>query len=78
MDKVDKIMSVMETNIHTFYCDECGEFLMKSTEYDDGYYERPEEFHCAGIILMGYHCKKCGEEKVQKATEMLKELGFYV
>ncbi len=75
---VKKIMNIDEVE---FYCDDCGKFLGKSEEYDDGYYEKLGEFEVKfnfnGWYKLEKHlCDECKEKETKKIEKSLKELGF--
>ena len=68
---------------HDFYCDKCGKKVLSSIEYDDGYYDEPEEEIIYKIIIehdwyfyKKCLCKECKEESVKKLINELKKIGF--
>lgn len=70
-----------EQREHHFYCDECGEFLGVSHEYEDGYYEKLGEFTLELRVSSWYNvkknlCDKCKEKFINKVENALIELGF--
>ena len=70
-----------EDREHHFYCDDCGEFLGVSHEYDDGYYPEIGEFELNFYITSWYRvkknlCDKCKEKFIEKVQNTLVELGF--
>ena len=83
MEKIKRV-PVKDTKVfHEFYCDNCNEFLMKSYELDDGYYEHPKSYilrcysdNIGWLILTGNYCEKCMKEKEEKVINFLKENGF--
>ena len=78
MDKIETIERVVEERIHRFYCDDCGKFLGKSTEWDDGYYEEIGNFstHYGCHYIKKHLCDKCKDEFVSKLNQALTNLGF--
>ena len=68
--------------VHEFYCDDCGEYLGKSEEYDDdGWYHVPNEVEVRFYLDKWYNlkkvlCDKCKAKLFDKIDKSLKELGF--
>jgi hypothetical protein len=81
MDKTTTIETIHKTIVHEFYCDECGAYLGKSEEYDDGYYPEIGEFEIT-VNINGWYilkeclCDKCAEKKTNDIYKALKNLGF--
>ena len=68
---------------HEFYCDECGKYLGRSEEYEDGYYYKIGEYkwayherECGWLHKKGNYCKECKEKISEQITRALKNLGF--
>lgn len=68
---------------HDFYCDECGKRVFSSIEYDDGYYDEPEEEIFYKIIIENdwyfYKkclCEECKEKHIKELINELKKIGF--
>ena len=84
MHKTTTVKREIEDTIHEFYCDECGELLGKSTEYDDGYYESFGEYEIKFFLdstKSWYYLRKCLCKKCKKVVDLtlvneLKKLGF--
>ena len=84
MHKTTTVKREIEDTIHEFYCDECNEFLGKSTEYDDGYYDEFGEYEIKFFLdstkswyyLRKHLCKQCKRIIDLKVVSELKKLGF--
>ena len=68
---------------HEFYCDECGEYLGRSEEYEDGYYYKIGEYqwkyydkNCGWLYKKGNYCPKCQERVAEQIASALKKMGF--
>lgn len=82
----EKVKEVKSTDyVHEFYCDVCGEKIMDSIEYDDGWYESPEKFNeeirinannTVYYYKRGLLCDKCGRYEVKRLDEKLLSIGF--
>lgn len=59
MEKTEKIIKKIESAKHSFYCDECNEYLGTSEEYDNGWYQEIGEFELGFYIDNWYRIKKC-------------------
>ena len=59
MDKIKATTKKVEGYEHSFYCDECNEYLGTTEEYDDGWYEELGEFELSFYIDDWYRVKKC-------------------
>ena len=78
MDKIETVERVIEERVHRFFCDDCGEFLGESTEWEDGYYREIGEFStCYGCYRVKKHlCNTCRDKFENKLIQTLKDLGF--
>ena len=79
MEKITEIQITRKE--HEFYCDNCNEFLGKSTELDDGYYTQYGEFELKVYTNKWHYYKKCLCKNCQKLTtkkfeNMLSQFGF--
>ena len=61
---------------HTFYCDDCGKYLLTSQEYDDGYYEEPRTFNIQHVKLKGHYCDECGLKRVNDVIAYARSKNF--
>lgn len=69
-----------------FFCDECGEYLASSIEYDDGYIPIPVEVKCLHEKLYcdgtwyefdgGDLCYRCYSNKRKALHDGLLKIGF--
>jgi hypothetical protein len=76
MEKIEE-HEITEIQItHEFYCDDCGKFLLKSNEYEDGYYDKPDKYYIQHVKLKGHYCAECGTKRVNKVIEFARENGF--
>lgn len=83
---IKKVQTVnKEVTTHTFYCDDCNEYIGKSEEYPDGYYETlgrfKLEFDFPGpggykYTIRKCFCKKCKNEFLSELKNTLKNFGF--
>lgn len=72
-----------EQYYHEFYCDGCNQYLGKSIEYDDGYYEEYGEYK-QQFYVNGYGwcklkrtlCEECKDKLNVKILLALKNIGF--
>ena len=81
MENIDYDFREVEVPIHKFYCDDCGEYLGESEEYDDGYYVEKGEYNVEFNFDHWYTlekclCEKCAEKKNNQIFQALKDLGF--
>lgn len=63
---------------HTFYCDDCGKFLLSSTECEDGYYEEPRTFNIQHVKLKGHYCDECGLKRVNDVIAYARSKNFNI
>lgn len=82
----EKVEAVESTNyVHKFYCDECGEKIMESIEYDDGWCKSPDYFDES--IYIGENntryfygrrclCNRCKEHATNELIKKLLSIGF--
>ena len=66
---------------HIFYCDECGAYIGKSREYDDGWYDTLGEVEFSFYIDRWYRVKKClcgncAAKFIENLKATLKDFGF--
>jgi len=83
-EKIKEIINYV--NVHEIYCDKCGEFICKSEEYDDGYYEDTSEYEQSICIHKGNSsewyryfsqlCGKCKRDTTNELTKILENFGF--
>ena len=85
MDKVKVITVTKQERMHTFYCDECGEYIQYQLEYDDGWVPQPSGFEakiCIGKTWYVYKkrhlCKECRENAWINLVDKLQAIGFEV
>lgn len=71
-----EIMTADITIKHLFQCDDCGKFLLESTEYDDGYYEEPKPFYIQHVMLKGHYCEECGRKRVNDVIAYARSKNF--
>lgn len=81
MEKRIEVKTNTIINEIEFYCDDCGNFLGKTEEYDDWYYEELGEFevdfYFNGWYKLEKHlCDECKEKETKKIEKALKKLGF--
>lgn len=82
MDKIIPIKRTITENKHQFFCDECGQFIGESYEYDDGYYQEfgnytPDvEINHVGYSLGKLLCDKCEEKAERELLQAIKQLGY--
>ena len=81
MDKVVRQRQLVERTTHEFYCDECGNFLGTTFEYDDGYFKELGEVELEFYLDDRYQlrktlCPKCKMRLYNKIGSMLNEFGF--
>ena len=66
----------VKNDLHTFYCDECGEEIMSVTEYPDGYVPQPTKYGIQHVNLKGDYCKKCAKKRIKQVIDLAKSLDF--
>lgn len=82
MEKVEEKIVKAKRKIHKFYCDKCGEYLGKSEEFGDEYYEEIGHVYqrivVNGVIYYytGYLCSKCEEQHYKELSNLLETIGF--
>ena len=81
MEKVKETIRKVEIHEHSFYCDECGEHIGTSEEYDDGWYETYGNFELKFYVDGWYYIKKCLCETCRKnfinnVKAYLTDMGF--
>lgn len=81
MEKEIKAVCKKELIKHSFYCDECGEYLGTSEEYDDGWYHKFGEFELKFYVNDWYRldkclCDKCRDNFTENFISILKNIGF--
>lgn len=81
MEKVKYTERIVESAEHSFYCDECGEYLGTSEECDDGWYKRLGEFELSFYVNDWYRVKKClcnncADNFLTNLQNSLKNMGF--
>ena len=82
MEKIERIPVTHTDIIHYFYCDGCGDYLGKSEEYDDGYYESigKRAIHLnlpTGWFRTNKHfCNNCKEQFYRRLEKNITQLGF--
>ena len=59
MEKIEMVTYTTERPEHHFYCDDCGDWIGVSEEYDDGWYAELGEFELDFYINGWYRIKKC-------------------
>ena len=85
MDKVTVITVTKRERMHTFYCDECGAFIQKQREYDDGWTPEPSGFEAKLCIESKWYvykkrhlCTECRENTWINLVDKLQAMGFEV
>ena len=76
MDKITEKENKIITRTHSFYCDDCGEHILDSEEYDDGYIPQPKTFRIQHVELKGHFCEKCGQKRVDDVIAYARSKGF--
>lgn len=81
MEKIKKENITKEKIIHEFYCDDCGECLMKSIECEDGWYPEPIKteiylYFDDNYTIEKYFCDTCREKSIKNLIKELEKLGF--
>ena len=86
MDKVTSELVTTEQIVHHFYCDECGEFINSSVEWDDIeeledvppgiFVDIVVEPHSGFKYAKNHLCPKCKDELYYKIVNSLRWMGF--
>ena len=83
MDKLEVKTKTITSNVHSFYCDECGEFLGSTEEYEDGYYHDLGKFYLNYFVpehgwyeVNKHFCNKCKEKYLKQIIDNFVKLGF--
>lgn len=81
MEKINSITKEIEDYEHSFYCDECGEYLGTTEEYDDGWYDTLGEFELSFNIDGWYKvnkclCDDCADKFLSNLKNHLESIGF--
>lgn len=81
MIKTEYIERVKIDTRHSFYCDECNEFLGIAEEYDDGWFKELGELELSFYIDGWYKlrkclCHSCAQDFLLKLKNSLKDFGF--
>lgn len=82
MEEIKSIIEKIEKRTHWFYCDECGEHLGTSTEYDDGYYQTYGDFGLRFNVVNNWYCVRkclcddCKEKFINNVKTSLTNMGF--
>ena len=81
MEKTIKEIVKIEETRHEFYCDGCNQYLGTSYEYDDGWYDRINEYELKLYVNGWIHinkcfCAMCKYELVEKIRKNLFDIGF--
>jgi len=85
MDQVKVITVTKQERMHTFFCDECGQFIQNQLEYDDGWVPEPPGFEAKLRIGKTWYvykrehlCAECEEAVWLQLVDKLKAIGFEV
>ena len=82
MEKVEIEVIETEEVTHHFYCDDCGDYLGSSAEYDDGWYQELGEFELNIYMPRGWYrlnkclCNDCKDKFLDKFYVSLEAIGF--
>lgn len=81
MEKLKTITEQIEIQEHSFYCDECGEYLGTSTELPDGWYKEYGDFELKFYVDGWYRvrkhlCETCRKNFISKVKVSLANMGF--
>ena len=81
MEKTNYKSKTVKATEHSFYCDECNEYLGTTEEYDDGWYEALGDFELSFYIDDWYRvkkclCKDCANKYLSNLKNSLIILGF--
>jgi hypothetical protein len=75
-EKYEEVATAIIMRKHNFFCDDCGKFLLSSTEYDDGYYMKPKEFYIQHVKLKGFYCEECGTKRCNDVIAYARSKNF--
>ena len=94
MEKIKEEIVQRTSRTHEFYCDNCGEFLGSTIEYDDGYAPEINNYiasinipldcnHGIGAksayySLNKHYCNSCLNDFISKIHNVLINFGFTV
>lgn len=84
MEKIKTELATRKIFTHSFYCDDCGDYIGESHEYEDGYYDElgyyERKYFCDSshewINLKKCLCDKCIKKQDTLIKEHLFSLGF--
>jgi hypothetical protein len=82
MEKVEIEIVETEETTHHFYCDDCGDYIGSSEEYDDGWYEELGEFELHWYTPKGWYklekclCHTCAKKYLSTVYGGLESAGF--
>lgn len=82
MEHVEHRTGTKTFTIHKFYCDNCGEFVGSSAEFDDGYYEEFGNVEYKFLLSSECYrlnktlCASCENKVWTKIAGALIEVGF--
>lgn len=81
MVKSKEIIKEVKQYEYSFYCDECGEYLGTSTQFDNNWYqafgELKLEIYINGWYRVEKHlCYNCKNKFIEKLKSDLYKLGF--
>lgn len=82
MKKVEYTEQTIEVTEYSFYCDDCGEYIGTSQEYDDGWYETLGDFELKFYVVDDWYsikkclCKSCSRSFVSDVKVKLMNMGF--
>lgn len=84
MENIKYIKQTVEVAEHSFYCDDCGEYLGTSEEHDDGWYYPLGDFELKFYVVDDWYrikkclCKNCRKSFVSDVKVKLMNMGFKV
>ena len=84
MEKINSKIVEMPQIIHEFYCDDCGEYIGSSDEYDDGYYYEPSVYELKYFLNGSWYklkkclCEDCVKKKNNTIKQMFLDNGFVI
>lgn len=82
METMKKVIKKVSQYEHSFYCDECGEYLGTSQEYEDGRYKVIGEFELSFYAgnewyrIKKHLCDDCRKSFINNIKVNLTNLGF--
>lgn len=82
MEKSEQFTTTTIVTYHHFYCDECGNYLGKVSEYDDGWYPEIGELEIKFHLPQGWYkiekhfCDKCRSKFLSMLETTLVDIGF--